>query len=425
MNNELDVWCLCGRQQQNIVVGTVLTIIISIILISDLNKFRGTLQPNNVFRLEISRSPTLKSTGLHYATANNTIPIDSNFRERRYHHWNNSHFSSEAVLLPCNVSAFLAPNVSASFVDTSQGQLVILRPLFESFPNGECFFVDLATNHWHDGSNTWPLETFLPNWSGICIEPNPKYHRGILENRKCVLVTNPVASENKKVPFIFDDGLGGIFDENYDGKNKVAALAVTLETATLNQILERFAPAALSVKPFGYLSLDVEGGEYEVMRAFDFERYKFLVMTVERPKDVLHHLLVKNGYWWLAQAGGRTLFGEMIYIHSSLSNFAAIMSNHRKNEITSYTHNYKMHNCLWLLRPVWPPTNSSLPREEIFQDGDLIKCGIDRQIWIFQGGAMRGIQSLAAFTKLGRDFSEVIQLSPELCAVFRKGDDLH
>jgi hypothetical protein len=174
MNKELDVWCLCGRQQQNIVVGTVLTIIISIILISDLNKFRGTLQPNNVFRLEISRSPTLKSTGLHYATANNTIPIDSNFRERRYHHWNNSHFSSEAVLLPCNVSAFLAPNVSASFVDTSQGQLVILRPLFENFTNGECFFVDLATNHWHDGSNTWPLETFLPNWSGICIEPNPK-----------------------------------------------------------------------------------------------------------------------------------------------------------------------------------------------------------------------------------------------------------
>jgi len=213
-------------------------------------------------------------------------------------------------------------------------------------------------------------------------------------------------------------------DENYDGRNKVA-FSVMLETATLNQILESFSPAAHSLRPLSYLSLDVEGGEYEVMRAFDFDRYKFLVMTVERPKDVLHHLLVKNGYWWLAQADEKALFGEMIYIHSSLSNFSAIMSYHRNNPITSYTHNYKMRNCLWLLRPIWPPVNSSLAPEEIFQDEDLIKCGLDRQIWLFQRGAMRGIQSLAAFTKLGRDFSEVIHVSPELCALFRKGDDVH
>ena len=42
------------------------------------------------------------------------------------------------------------------------------------------------------------------------------------------------------------------------------------------------------------MSLDVEGAEWHVMNQFNFTKYTFLVMTIERPTSQLHHLLGKH-----------------------------------------------------------------------------------------------------------------------------------
>ncbi len=200
-------------------------------------------------------------------------------------------------------------------------------------------------------SNTWPLEHFY-NWSGLCIEPNPKYFDGILSNRKCTLLANPIySSTNSIVKFNFLDGFSGIVEDGLDNANRHDEV-VSLETITLSKALHRFnAPNIIN-----YLSLDVEGAEYHVLKNFPFDKYTFQVMTIERPIDLLHYHLAKHGYWWVELLSD---FGEMIYIHHSIQNFSQIMDEARASKSSScaYRSESKSHICSFVYHPKWPADN--------------------------------------------------------------------
>ena len=49
-----------------------------------------------------------------------------------------------------------------------------------------------------------------------------------------------------------------------------------------------------------YLSIDTEGSEYDILNAFDFQKYKFNVITCEHNftpmREKIYDLLMKNGY---------------------------------------------------------------------------------------------------------------------------------
>ena len=49
-----------------------------------------------------------------------------------------------------------------------------------------------------------------------------------------------------------------------------------------------------------YLSIDTEGSEYEILRAHDFEKFKFKIITVEHNysnrRNNIFELLTANGY---------------------------------------------------------------------------------------------------------------------------------
>jgi len=76
-----------------------------------------------------------------------------------------------------------------------------------------------------------------------------------------------------------------------------------MRSTTLASILDRHsAPSVID-----YLSIDIEGAEYEVLCAFPFDRYTFLAITVEhnnfRGREIdasnqkaLHSLLTGHGY---------------------------------------------------------------------------------------------------------------------------------
>jgi hypothetical protein len=90
--------------------------------------------------------------------------------------------------------------------------------------------------------------------------------------------------------------MGGIVSESFENKG-VKTSDVELTTVSLNTLLKSFnAPSLIQ-----YLSLDLEGAEYEVMKTLNFEKYTFLVITVERPSEDLHKLLGSKGYWALVQ----------------------------------------------------------------------------------------------------------------------------
>ena len=71
-----------------------------------------------------------------------------------------------------------------------------------------------------------------------------------------------------------------------------------MPTVTLVEALDRHGAPRL----IDYLSLDVEGAEELILRDFDFSRYKFRFMTIERPSLALDLLLDRHGYVQLAHS---------------------------------------------------------------------------------------------------------------------------
>ena len=78
-----------------------------------------------------------------------------------------------------------------------------------------------------------------------------------------------------------------------------------------------------------YLSLDVERYEYEVLKNFDFGFYTFLMMSIERPNEKLHKLLISAGYTYFICFAS---FGDVGYIHKTLSNYNEVLKKYESRK---------------------------------------------------------------------------------------------
>ena len=90
------------------------------------------------------------------------------------------------------------------------------------------------------------------------------------------------------------DAFGGILSNSTDnsvrgqptfGHKKWNVVKHT--SVTLGDILDH----ANAPKTIDYLSLDIEGAEYDALSTFDFGKYTFLSMSIERPTSKLRALL--------------------------------------------------------------------------------------------------------------------------------------
>ena len=163
-----------------------------------------------------------------------------------------------------------------------------------------------------DLTNTLALER--KGWTGLCVEPNHEYWYG-LSHRKCTVVAALLGgTESEKVPVKFRGVYGGIVGKLpkrlADRKKEPDSPQVTRYTAPIMEVLEKFNVP----KTIDYMSLDVEGSEYEIMKSFPFDTYTIRVMTVERPNKQLKELLGENGYIFLAEMAP---WGEYLWCHKS------------------------------------------------------------------------------------------------------------
>jgi FkbM family methyltransferase len=183
---------------------------------------------------------------------------------------------------------------------------------FPCFHNKEkVFFVDLAANDWRDLSNSYYIETMF-GYKGICIEPNPMYHLGLLTNRSCELVINPVGMKNGEVvQFALKNVFGGVVQGAFNQHLKKDNEMTSLYTVTLTTILDQL----LAPKIIDFLSLDVEGYETYVMKGFDFDKYRFMVVNVERPDEEFSALLKTHDYVFLNCAQS---WGDCWFLHKNL-----------------------------------------------------------------------------------------------------------
>lgn len=183
---------------------------------------------------------------------------------------------------------------------------------------GNGYFVDLAASEWKFHSNTFMFEHFNM-WKGVCIELNPKFLPGLLSNRKCDIYTNPVSNTTgQSVKFTVEKGVASGISTNS------SETTIDLTTVTLMDILiHANAPAVID-----FLSLNTNGAEYTALQTFDFSKYTFLVVAIDRPPLALHQLLVKNEYTFVYEMVYMT---KCLYIHKSLPNHEQVMKKYYKH----------------------------------------------------------------------------------------------
>ena len=93
--------------------------------------------------------------------------------------------------------------------------------------------MDLAASDGVHINNTFLLEKKL-GWTGLCIEPNPRYTANLRRNRSCLIDHSVIDCEAGTVDFRMDNGeLGGIVADDTD--NNYANRASQLQKATIVQ----------------------------------------------------------------------------------------------------------------------------------------------------------------------------------------------
>lgn len=138
------------------------------------------------------------------------------------------------------------------------------------------YFVELGACDGVHFSNTLYFEREL-GWNGICIEPNPDYLENLRKNRRCNVSDGLAYShEDVSVSFSLCDVVSAIVDDNKNPFTR-ADRVIEKKTTTLSKIFDTFSAPRI----IDYLSLDVEGQEYNILSTFPFDKYQFRCMTVE------------------------------------------------------------------------------------------------------------------------------------------------
>ena len=151
--------------------------------------------------------------------------------------------------------------------------------VFKGFQNG--FFVDVGA---HDGksiNNTLFFEE-NNNWTGINIEPIKSVFEKLIINRpKCINLNIAVCDNDGETEFICNTGytemLSGIKD-TYDSRHKQRlenenriynsnTKIINVKTKKLQTICNEH-----NISHINYLSIDVEGAEFEVIKSIDFNK---------------------------------------------------------------------------------------------------------------------------------------------------------
>jgi len=151
--------------------------------------------------------------------------------------------------------------------------------IFKGYKNG--YFVDVGA---HDGitiNNTLYFEK-NNHWKGINVEPIKSVYDELVQNRPNSININCAIDENDgEADFIYNkgytemiSGLKNHYDprhfnrlnneNNYHGSTTEI---VSVKTRKLSSIFDE-----LNVKHVNYLSIDVEGAEFSVVKSIDFEK---------------------------------------------------------------------------------------------------------------------------------------------------------
>ena len=163
------------------------------------------------------------------------------------------------------------------------------------------FFVEFGATDGITLSNTFLLETKF-NWQGILAEPAKIWQDQLKKNRNAIIETDCVWKSTGDTLSFNETKKSDLSTINYFSKldihkkNRSNGNIYNVKTISLEDMLKKFkAPFFID-----YLSIDTEGSEYQILENFNFDKYKFKVITCEhnysQDRKKIFNLLTNHGY---------------------------------------------------------------------------------------------------------------------------------
>lgn len=164
---------------------------------------------------------------------------------------------------------------------SQEGEDMILRRLFEKQPIG--FYVDVGAHHPKRFSNTFFF--YKKGWRGINIDAMPNSMKIFNKMRpRDINIEKPVSDKKQILTYYAfnESALNGFskeLSEERDGKGSYfIEFTKDIETSTLEEILENNLPKNQQID---FLSIDVEGLDFRVLKSNNFDMYRPKVILIE------------------------------------------------------------------------------------------------------------------------------------------------
>lgn len=154
-------------------------------------------------------------------------------------------------------------------------------------------FIEIGGGNGIELSNTYYLEK-KKNWTGIICEPEISSHKKIKNIRSAKLETRPISDkcEYDKTFFINKDTYQSSLK-----KNKNYLKKIKINTICLNHLIEKNKFKGV----IDYISIDTEGNELDILRKFNFKKYKVNFFTIEhnfnkKKRMEIFRIMKKNNF---------------------------------------------------------------------------------------------------------------------------------
>ena len=164
---------------------------------------------------------------------------------------------------------------------SQEGEDMILRRLFENQATG--FYVDVGAHHPQRFSNTYFF--YKKGWRGINIDAMPNSMNLFNKIRaRDINIEKPVSKKKQVLTYYaFNEpalnGFSKELSEERNGKgNYFIKFTKDIETVTLEEILDNNLPKNQQID---FLSIDVEGLDFMVLKSNNFDKYKPKVILIE------------------------------------------------------------------------------------------------------------------------------------------------
>ncbi len=163
------------------------------------------------------------------------------------------------------------------------------------FGDRKGFFLDVGANHPVDGSQTYALEKL--GWSGICVEPQPKYvqlHEQLRKSKFVCCACGSPSQVGRELTLYAMDSNASLVPNLvlYSNLNQIEA-SYSVPVETIDRILE-----LNNTEKLDFLSIDIEGFEMDAFAGFSINRWRPSLILVEDHlyDHKVHRLLKENGY---------------------------------------------------------------------------------------------------------------------------------